>query len=105
MDFSNRGFRNPYFGWEGSLGIARGVRLASEAIAAALAMSIPPLLGFWLDTRAGTLPAFLALGLLLGGAGGWVHFAALLRPGGSPHNPEAVNSQEGHKQDSSGVLR
>ena len=105
MDFSNPGLRNGHFGWERPFGIARGVRLASEAIAAALSMSIPPLLGFWLDTRAGTLPAFLALGLLLGGAGGWVHFAALLRPGGSPHNPEAVNSQGGDNQEEPDATR
>jgi len=98
MNFSDPESRKKFLSREEFLGIVKGVTLASEAITAALVISVPPLLGFWLDTQAATLPVFLVLGFMFGGVGGWAYFVALLRPVKSEQNRETNRGQGEEKR-------
>lgn len=57
----------------------RAMGLANSVITACVSPVIPPAIGYWLDSRWGTGPWLLILGLVFGLSAGIVQFRSLLK--------------------------
>ncbi|QDT37725.1 AtpZ/AtpI family protein [Stratiformator vulcanicus] len=74
--------------------LAVGLAWSSRITTIALEMALPPLLGWWLDTKLGTTPLLVILLSILGFASAMFHLIALARSL-SPSKPETGSITEG----------
>ncbi|MFW6124578.1 MAG: AtpZ/AtpI family protein [Pirellulales bacterium] len=77
--------------------MAQALGVATQVISAAMEMVVPGVLGYWLDTLAGTQPLFLVIGIVLGLVTGFWHLVALSRRLSAEQDARAWRERHSHE--------
>ena len=83
---------------EGPRAFAKAYQITSRAVSASIGMIVPGLLGWWADTRLGTLPVITSLGFAFGLAYGVWRLTKLQADSDLKSAPSRESDGESHRE-------